>query len=151
MSTLFYNLLLLFLSVLCYDYEKGLNRGENMSTAEKIKEMRKKAGLSQKELGEKLGVSQVMISAYESGIRKPKIETLQKIAAALNVSLEVLDPNIVIKTLTDIEKAIEDLIDINDTLLFNKLVTDFDKLNPSGKEEACKRVNELTEIQKYTE
>lgn len=51
----------------------------------KIKQARKKAKLTQKELGEKLGVSQVMIAQYENGTRKPKFETLQKIANATKI------------------------------------------------------------------
>lgn len=58
-----------------------------MTTGEKIKEARKKAGLSQKELGDKLGVSQAMIGQYETGKRKPKLETLDKIAEALSVDV----------------------------------------------------------------
>ncbi len=46
-----------------------------------IKEARKEKGLTQKELGEKLGVSYQMIAQYESGHRKPKIETLKRISA----------------------------------------------------------------------
>ena len=45
-----------------------------------IKEARKEKGLTQKELGEKLGVSYQMIAQYESGRRKPKIETLKRIS-----------------------------------------------------------------------
>ncbi len=40
-----------------------------MIIGEKIKDARKKAKLSQKELGMKLGVSQAMIAQYESGKR----------------------------------------------------------------------------------
>ena len=53
-----------------------------------IKEARKEKGLTQKELGEKLGVSYQMIAQYESGRRKPKIETLKRISAVLGVGLE---------------------------------------------------------------
>ncbi len=58
-----------------------------MDISEQIRIYRKKAGLSQKELGKKLGVSQQHIAQYETGKRIPKIETLDKIASALNVSI----------------------------------------------------------------
>lgn len=61
-----------------------------MTTGEKIKEARKKAKLSQKELGTRLGVSQAMIGQYESGKRNPKPETLKKIADALEVPISSL-------------------------------------------------------------
>ena len=58
-----------------------------MQTSEKIKQARKKAGLTQEELALKLGVSQAMISAYEKGLRNPKWETIRSIANALGVSV----------------------------------------------------------------
>lgn len=57
-----------------------------MNIGEQIKKYRKEAGLSQKELGERLGVSQQHIAQYESGKRIPKIETIIKIATALDIS-----------------------------------------------------------------
>lgn len=54
-----------------------------MSIGEKIKTARKKAGLTQKELGEKLGVSAAMIAQYETGKRTPKISTIEKIINAI--------------------------------------------------------------------
>ena len=57
-----------------------------MTIGEKIKIIRKKNRLTQKELGDKLGVSYQMIAQYENGKRNPKIETVQKIADALDMS-----------------------------------------------------------------
>ena len=61
-----------------------------MTTGEKIKLYRKKKGLSQKELAELSGVSEISIRKYEADSRKPKIETLLKIADALCAPLETL-------------------------------------------------------------
>lgn len=58
-----------------------------MTVSEKIQEARSKAGLTQQQLADKLGVSQQYIGNYESGKRYPKIQTLQKIADALGVSV----------------------------------------------------------------
>lgn len=57
------------------------NIGEN------IKIIRKKKGYSQRQLAEKLGTSPQNLAQYENGKRIPKIETLDKIASALNVSI----------------------------------------------------------------
>lgn len=65
----------------------------NMNIGEQIKKYRKEAGLSQKELGQKLGVSQQHIAQYESGKRIPKLETINKIAGALNVGVRRLYPD----------------------------------------------------------
>ena len=58
-----------------------------MEIGERIKLLRKKAGLTQKELGELLNVSAAMIAQYENNLRNPKFETLDKIANALNVDV----------------------------------------------------------------
>ena len=57
-----------------------------MTTGEKIKAARKKAGLTQNELATKLNVPFQSISQWERDIRNPKTETLKKIAEALAVS-----------------------------------------------------------------
>ncbi|MEZ0611968.1 helix-turn-helix domain-containing protein [Fibrella sp. WM1] len=48
-----------------------------------IREARKQKGLTQKELGEILGLSQSTIGEYEGGKQNLTIETLDKISAAL--------------------------------------------------------------------
>lgn len=57
-----------------------------MTTGERIKAARINAGLTQRELAERLNVSFVNISQWENGVRNPKIETLQRIADALGIS-----------------------------------------------------------------
>ena len=52
----------------------------------KLKELRKEKGLTQKELGAAIGISEVMIGQYERGVRTPKIEMREKIANALGVT-----------------------------------------------------------------
>lgn len=63
-----------------------------MILGEQIKKYRKKAGLTQKQLGEKLGISQQQIAQYENGKRVPKIDALIKIANALNAKFSDLIP-----------------------------------------------------------
>lgn len=55
-----------------------------------IKKIRKRYGLSQVELAELIGVTQATISLYETGKRNINMETAQKIAIALEVSLDEL-------------------------------------------------------------
>lgn len=55
-----------------------------------IKEAREAKGRSQKELAEAAGMSPQQLSQYENGLRNPKLETLIRIADALNVSIEAL-------------------------------------------------------------
>nr|WP_300839722.1 helix-turn-helix transcriptional regulator [uncultured Acetatifactor sp.] len=58
-----------------------------MTVAENIKRIRKEKHLTQKQLGEKCGMSESTLRQYEIGYRNPKIETIKKIADALEVGL----------------------------------------------------------------
>lgn len=56
-----------------------------MTISKRIKEARKKVGLTQKELGARLGMSEAMIGQYETGYRRPKYSTLERIAEAVGL------------------------------------------------------------------
>lgn len=56
------------------------------TTGELIKAARKKAGLTQAELGAKLGISSAAISQFEKPSSNPTSETLEKIATVLGCS-----------------------------------------------------------------
>ena len=57
---------------------------------EKIAEQRKKLGLSQEELAEKLNISQKSISKYELGDRKPQYKVLARMAEYFGVTTDYL-------------------------------------------------------------
>lgn len=59
-----------------------------MTLGKRIKAERQKAGLSQKELAERTGTSAAMIGHYETGYRRPKYDTLSRIAEALGVTYD---------------------------------------------------------------
>ena len=108
-----------------------------------IKNKRKEAGLSQKALGEKLNVSQQMIAQYETGKRKPKLDTLISIANALDIDIP-----------TDPEQ--DNIGFIFSALQFSqenhkdkRLSFAFEKLNDTGKEKAIEQVELLTKIPEY--
>jgi len=58
-----------------------------MDLSTKIKEARKKAGLTQKALGAKIGTSEAVIGQYEIGYRRPKYDTLQRISEVLGLEI----------------------------------------------------------------
>ena len=65
-----------------------------MATAKEIgigiKNARLTVGITQAELARRLGVTPQAISQYERGIKKPKIETIEKIADALEIDTYLL-------------------------------------------------------------
>lgn len=61
-----------------------------MSFGAKLKKCRKDRSLSQKEFGQKIGVAESTVSLYESNKRFPDADTLKKISALFEVSLDYL-------------------------------------------------------------
>ena len=145
-----------------------------MTIGQRIKKARKNAGMSQKELADKLKVSASMIGQYENDIRKPKYDTQQRIAEALGIDIyEILsneqrtslDLGLQFKKLVTVfspirtvpfESIYTDKIEHElglDTdpvwIAGNRLLEAFDKLNDEGQQKAIERVEELTEIPKY--
>ncbi len=120
-----------------------------MTVGENIKSLRKERKLTQKRVGEICGIDEANIRKYESGKQNPKLETLKKIASALGVGLNsFLDGNWdeyadEIKEAWGTSKS--------EPLLVKQLTQYYDKLNPTGKQEAVKRISELAQLPKYTE
>lgn len=57
---------------------------------ERLQELRKDKGLTQKELADKLGFSERTVGAYEMGKSKPSYDRLIQLCEYLNVSVEYL-------------------------------------------------------------
>ncbi len=137
-----------------------------MTTGERIKGIRQQKKLSQKELGRLLGVSQQMIGQWESATSNLTLETISKIATALNVNINDLlesslddsplyhyfkDDNISDNPVGRRYINAELTIQVDDWQQIDiELVKKFKKLNESGKAIAIERVEELTEIPRYT-
>lgn len=64
-----------------------------MDFSERLKELRKKANLTQVEVAEKLGISQPAYASWERGVKKPTQENLVRIAQVLNASVDYLVGN----------------------------------------------------------
>lgn len=65
-----------------------------MEFSERLKKLRKDAGLTQVDVAEKLGISQPAYASWERGIKKPTQDNLVKIAQVLNVSVDYLVGNL---------------------------------------------------------
>ena len=60
------------------------------TTAERIKQLRKKNGISQSELAEVIGVKNNTVSTWERGTRKPDFEALNLLSDYFEVSFEYI-------------------------------------------------------------
>lgn len=56
----------------------------------RIRELRQELGLTQEELGKKIGQTKSNISKYERGALQPSIETLTQLSDLFNVSIDYL-------------------------------------------------------------
>lgn len=62
----------------------------SMSFSQRLQALRKERGVTQKTLGEMVGVHTTQIQRYESGETQPSLTALRKLAVALNVSADAL-------------------------------------------------------------
>lgn len=74
------------------------------SFAEKLKDARNEMGISQSELGDKVGVSLRSVLAYEKGAANPRPKTLLNLARVLGVSVKFLTDETCENPVEDIEK-----------------------------------------------
>ena len=132
-----------------------------MTTGEKIKEARKKAGMTQTELGALLGVSGSMIGQWENNFRHPKLETRTRIADALGIkdfelaTIRQTTPG----HLRELEKMMgkeegyldrERPTEASETEKnLSRIKTCFEKMNMDGQAEAVKRTEELAQLEQY--
>ena len=132
-----------------------------MTTGEKIKEARKKAGMTQAELGTLLGVSGSMIGQWENDFRHPKLETRAKIADALGIKdfelASIHKPNK--NHHREIERMMgkeEGYLEKNAVQQMRRtreeqLLTAYGKLNDFGQAVALVDVERLSTQEKYTD
>ena len=112
-----------------------------------IKDAREKAGMTQKELAEKMGTTPQNISQYERNIRNPKLETRERLAEAMGLPDDTFlityeDPQMV--------EALEKFIDHSEEHSFpEKIEIIFQSLNEAGQRVALERLDELAQLPKY--
>lgn len=80
-----------------------------MKFNENLKFLRKKEGLTQEELAEKLNVSRQSVTKWESGNAIPDIEKIKEIAYIFSISVDSLIGDIENKTPNKLKKRIQDI------------------------------------------
>ena len=80
-----------------------------MKFNENLKYLRKKEGITQEQLAEKLNVSRQAVTKWESGQSLPDIENLKEISYIFSVSIDSLVGDIESKSTAKIKKKINDI------------------------------------------
>lgn len=62
----------------------------DLTFGNRIRTLRKKYNLTQLELATKVGIPKSTLAGYENGLRRPKFETIEKLAEVLNTSSDYL-------------------------------------------------------------
>ncbi len=112
------------------------------SLGNRIKYLREKHNISQIEFSKKIGVSNAVLSRYESGDRKPDYDILQIIADYFEVSTDYLLGRTDIPTLTPQEKEEAEFQAFANDPELNV----FYKELPESDEEAVRKLRNIWEI-----
>lgn len=118
-----------------------------MTIGENIRQARKRAGLTQKQLAEKSGVATITLQQYERGVREPKLDTIAKIARAMNLFASDLISDQwqnVDMTFTDTTERYG-----QETPQYYRMVEAFSTLNHTGAEKAAVAVEDLSKVPEY--
>ncbi|MCD8154520.1 MAG: helix-turn-helix domain-containing protein [Clostridiales bacterium] len=132
-----------------------------METAEKIRQLRKRKRMTQKQLAEKAGLAVTTIQQYEAGKYRPKLEACKKLAAALDVGVseitnvyttdaDSLNENIVLQKKLDSGQPLTgaEIIFLleNKPEVFRRLQASFEQLNDDGVEALCAQMEEHAKL-----
>ncbi len=133
-----------------------------MRIEDKIRRARLRKGITQNKIAEKIGISQPTYAQWENGKRKPKLETLKKIADALEVPVstlyddyEFVDPG---EGLTEDQIAKQKAQDQEQLKAIkksygakneDKLLHNFNAVNEEGQQKIVEYSNDIAENPKY--
>lgn len=128
-----------------------------MNFSDRLREARKRSGLTQMQIAEKLGITAQSYSQYETGKRRPKEETRKRIADALGVLPGDLLQDGLYPTSQEIgamKRGAESVTDerrleIEEKRLSNLIDRKKKMLNISGKQRAADYMDDLTKIPEY--
>ena len=101
-----------------------------MNFGKSFKFYRQKAGLTQKEAADKIGVKDYQLGNYETNRSQPSLEILKKMSKVYLVSIDKMLGNSVLANKLTSENDEDGYIDIDELLKnLNKVVSKIDKKN----------------------
>lgn len=126
-----------------------------MDIGKNIKNLRERRGISQRELGAMLGVTQQTIGQLENNKTSPRIETLERVATALNASIsDLISPD-----LLSLTNSVINLFSDSDVKELESsspcsaqedyLILKFRELNEDGKIKVTDYTDDLARIPEY--
>lgn len=133
-----------------------------MTFGQNLKQLREELGISQRELGERLGIRQQTVAQYEKATEQPKLKTIRRLAEALDIPIYKLVTNwhdFAPGELSDDfqEKNSQpythkpDLTaNTENEALFKSLELSFESLNAAGRKKLVEYANDLAKISEYT-
>lgn len=132
-----------------------------MTFGQNLKQLREELGISQRELGERLGIRQQTVAQYEKATEQPKLKTIRRLAEAMDIPIYKLVTNwqdFAPGELGDDfqEKKAQSYthkpdIETNaeNAVLFKSLELSFENLNATGRKKLVEYANDLTKISEY--
>lgn len=127
-----------------------------MATGETIRQLRKEKGYTQKQLAEKCDMYESQIRKYELGNANPKLETIRKIAAALDVHISDLVDDWNAFTYKEIaddwegnKEPYKELTALVEKGRKDIICDLLDSMNDEGQNKAVEQVELLTKIPEY--
>lgn len=124
-----------------------------MTVGQNIKVIRKEKGITQKKLSELTGLAEITIRQYEADKFTPKIQQVEKIASALNVTpFDIMGVDYFDATTNS--EQLQKEVSVFDTIssLYGReaseILNDFLSLNDDGKRKASDYISDLVQIYK---
>ena len=119
-----------------------------MNFSEKLKDLRKKENLTQKELAAALGVSTATVISYENGNRRPSNKMLDALASYFSIPKSYFLDDIPSTNFQSWKTTVDsDITDIPPTL--NKLLNSYTSLNDKDQETALKLLQNIHSVFSY--
>lgn len=120
------------------------------TTGDKIRKIRLEKGLTQKQLAEKCNMYESQIRKYETGKANPKLETMTRVATALEVDVSAIysDSQIQMQKISQVVSSWMDHAE-DEIKKEQNLLTMYRGLNPNGQNKAMEQIEMLTKIPEY--
>lgn len=119
-----------------------------MNIGESIKYWRKQKNMTQKQLAELADISEISIRKYETNERKPKIDTLSRIADSLGVVIGDLDENYsyMIQDKREAQYVLQQLEEFSANILTSDIPNEIKKENTLKIKELVEKLHSLINL-----